>query len=79
MPSLVGSEMCIRDSLETFEEIPQVVKGMFWIPRSKKSGIWNYYAENGTIISHKIHKLEIWKEDKIRNISSRYWLSLIHI
>lgn len=58
---------------ETYEPIPSVIEGEFWIPRSKKSGYWNTYSENGELISHDFYDLKTWKDDKIRNIESRYW------
>lgn len=59
--------------VETYESIPNIVKGEFWIPRSKRLGIWNVYSEKGELISHDIFEIKTWKDDKIRDIESRYW------
>ena len=58
---------------ETYEPISNVVKGEFWIPRSRKSGYWNLYSENGELISNEYFELKTWKDDKIRRVESRYW------
>lgn len=58
---------------ETYEPIATVVEGEFWIPKSKKSGYWNSYSENGELTSHQYFKLTTWKDNNIRNIEARYW------
>jgi antitoxin component YwqK of YwqJK toxin-antitoxin module len=56
--------------VETYELIKEVTVGNFWIPKSKKHGIWNEYSKEGKLISHQFYKLD---KDKTRNIESRYW------
>lgn len=58
---------------ETYEVIGNIVNGKFWIPKSKKTGHWNVYAENGELISHHFYELKTWKDDNIRDIETRYW------
>ena len=58
---------------EAYEPIGSIVKGEFWIPKSRKSGYWNVYSEKGELISNEYYKLEIWKDDKIRDIETRHW------
>ena len=58
---------------ETYEPIKKIVKGEFWIPKSRKSGYWNMYSEKGELISNEYYDLKIWEDDKIRDIESRYW------
>lgn len=58
---------------ETYEKIAQIIEGEFWIPRSKKSRVWNYYSENGAILSHEIYAIKTGAGEKIRSIESRYW------
>jgi len=68
-----GIDTIYTFDMDTYEPISHVVRGQFWIPKSKKSGFWNHYSESGELISHQLHELKTWKDDKIRSIESRYW------
>ncbi|MCB0458052.1 MAG: hypothetical protein KDC91_09940 [Flavobacteriaceae bacterium] len=58
---------------ETYELIINEAKGEYWIPESVKSRYWNYYSETGQLISHEYYDKKGWKDDKIRDVGSRFW------
>jgi len=58
--------------MDTYEEIVTVYKGEFWDAKSKKSGIWNFYDENGEVIKQDKYDVVIDKTKGIRDVESRY-------
>ena len=59
-------------NLETFATTIEVIEGEFWIPRSRKIRVWNYYDEQGKIVDHKIYPLYP-KGNNIRSIDYTYY------
>ena len=55
---------------ETYERIPTIIQGDFWIPKSKKVGYWHYYNAQGASISYQ--KVDLTKQKNVRTIDSRY-------
>ena len=57
---------------ETYEKTPHLIEGEFWIPRSEKSGGWNYYDVNGNLIKKEDNRINTWRNDELRPLSERY-------
>ncbi len=58
--------------MDTYEETVKVYEGEFWNAKSKKSGVWNSYAENGEVIKHEKYEVVIDTAIGIRDVESRY-------
>lgn len=57
--------------METYEERLEIINGEFWMPQSKKVGVWNYYSESGRLLKHEILKID-WTDKNIRSLEARY-------
>lgn len=60
--------------LETYELIPEVVFGEFWIPKSVPTGIWHTYAKDGTLLEEKrIGTPKSQNGNSLRSVDARYF------
>jgi hypothetical protein len=63
--------------METFAMTGTIVKGDFWIPRSKKKGSWYVFDKAGNLIEQKYYSIN--ENRKTRIIEHRYWEMMMKV
>lgn len=63
---------------DTYQEIKTIVKGVFWIPKTVKTGTWKWTDEAGNLI--KVEHYHPYGKDRTRYrpIASRYYEIFFH-